>query len=138
MKYLDPMPVKCPKCGETRQYPVDDLRNFRAVCSECNYELIPIGKMMREKETYWAYRFMELDFVLRLEEKLNIQYEDREAENLETLEDVFRLTLTKLPPNFGVDRLKEIIFVIASEVGKYKADQLRMEMSLRDVFEKTE
>jgi hypothetical protein len=138
MKYLDPMPVECPQCGKTREYPAADLRNFRAVCYECNYDLTSIGKEMREGEAYWAYILIDLiDFVLKLEEKLKIQYKDSEIVQLKTFDDMFHLTLSKLPPSFSADQLREIIFVAASEAGNYTASQLSLDMSLRDVLERT-
>ncbi|MCL4266567.1 MAG: hypothetical protein KJ069_25455 [Anaerolineae bacterium] len=138
MKYIDPMPVKCPHCGETRKYSVEDLRCFRVSCLVCNYDLASIGKEMRENEAYWAFVLIDLvGFVLRLEDKLHIHYEDKELESLETLEEVFNLTRTKLPSNYSIKQLKRLIFETASEVGNYSVDQLGMEMSLRGILEKS-
>lgn len=139
MKYLDPLPVECPHCRETREYSVEDLRNFRAICPVCNYDLTSVGKKMRETEAYWAYVMLDLvDFILKLESKLPIQYEDKEVENLKTLDEVFRLTLTKLPANFNANELKQIIFETASEAGNYSVSQLNWEMNLREVLERVE
>ncbi len=93
---------------------------------------------MRENEAYWAFVLIDLvGFVLRLEDKLHIHYEDKELESLETLEEVFNLTRTKLPSNYSIKQLKRLIFETASEVGNYSVDQLGMEMSLRGILEKS-
>ena len=138
MKYLDPMLVECPHCGETREYSVDDLRHFRAICLVCNHGLSEIGAQMREHEAYWGHVLDLVTFTLKLEEKLGIEYQDKEVESLKTLEQVMRLTLSKLPSDFNVDRVKQVIFETASEVGNYTASELSMGMSLREVLEKVD
>ena len=137
MKYIDPASVECPNCGETREYPIEALRNFRATCLVCNYSFESIGKDMREQEAYWAYIFIDLvSYIINLEDKLNVQFEDKEVESLETFDELFRLTLKKLPPNYGNDRLKGILFEMASSVGNYEIDQLSLDMDLRDILER--
>jgi uncharacterized C2H2 Zn-finger protein len=137
MKYINPMLVKCPHCGEIHKYSVEDLRHFRASCLTCNCDLTSIGKEMRENESYWAFVLIDLvGFVVRLEDKLHIHYEDKEVERLETLEEAFNLTCTKLPSDYNVKQLKQLIFETASEAGNYSVDQLDMEMSLRKILEK--
>jgi hypothetical protein len=139
MRYIDPSPVECPNCGETREYPIEDLRNSRATCLVCHHDFSSIGREMREREAYWAYILIDLvGFIIDLQDRLNpnIEYEDKEVENLKTLDDIFRLTLTKLPPDYNADQLKQIIFELASEAGNYTVNQLSMEMNLREVLEK--
>jgi acyl carrier protein len=138
MKYIDPLPVKCPHCGEIHKYSVEDMRHFRSSCLTCNYDLASIGEEMRENEAYWAFVSIDLaGFVLRLEDKLHIHYEDKEVESLETLEEAINLTCTKLPSDYNVKQLKQLILETASEVGNYSVDQLDMKMSLRKILEKS-
>ena len=135
MKYRDPMPVKCPHCGETREYPVKDLQNFRAICSACNHDLNAISKIMREKAAYISDMIVVLGLLSELEEKLGVEFEDRELWNLKTLDDVYRLTLTKATPHFSEDQMKETILAVASELGKYSVQQVDLGMDLLDVLE---
>ena len=137
MKYIDPLPVKCPSCGETCNYSVKDLLSFQADCLVCHYDLAAIGKTMREKEAELAFLFFDLgDFVLKLEDNLHLCYEDKEIENLKTVEDLFYLTQTKLPSDYNPEKLKQLILETASEGGNYSVAQLSMEMSLREILEK--
>ena len=135
MKFANPLSIECPNCGESRKYLVEDLLNSHATCLLCNYSLASIGKEVKNHSAYWKYVFGLFVFLNDLEDRLNIQFEDREVEHLKTLEEVFNLTQEKLSAGNSDEHLKQVILETAAQAGNYTVDQLALEMDIRKVLE---
>lgn len=50
MKWRDPQPVTCPRCGRRSLVGVADLRSLRATCPRCGGSLARAGERMLAEE----------------------------------------------------------------------------------------
>jgi hypothetical protein len=78
MKYKDPAPITCPKCGAKSQYLVADLLGLNARCSTCDEPLVQIGMEMRERLDEWASYVAKMLMQIRLEEHLGVSFGDED------------------------------------------------------------
>jgi len=115
MKWLDPMPVRCPSCGRKSAARVAELRSLRAACPGCGASLAAAGERMLAEE---ARVGGEIDLFLvgyELAERYGLA--DDELFAARSLGDFARFVAERLDPAADrEERAAEIVAAIARRV----------------------
>ena len=103
MKWMDPMPIDCPACGNQFPIPVEDLRSLSATCPNCGASFKEIGERMLASENQ-TNQLLDLFLIVKdLEEHDGPVLSNSELDSVNSLEELVCAVANHFPPD--LDRM---------------------------------
>lgn len=89
LKFKDPAQVRCPACGHTSQYSVDDLLARRAKCSSCGHLLAEMSESMHRMLDTWKEFVIVAHLALEIERQgTSLHFDGTVIEKVHCLQDL--------------------------------------------------
>ncbi len=84
MRYIDPMPLTCYRCGTVGSYRTADLFALTARCAACGGSFDAVGQQMRRAADEFDKTVFCVEIVIRLEDALGLTITDEQSEHANT------------------------------------------------------